>query len=532
MSENFKEVMKFMNLRKKFILSFLIMILSSAQTFAESTYVAGDVIVVLRSSGQVTASSFSVSSTASSFAETNGASLKKIYPALSNAGSEIFALIHSDDIDPEEFSKMLLKDPNVIAASPNQIVRAAVVPNDTSMSQLWGFEAINMPEAWDKEKGSSNVYVAVVDSGIDWTNPDLTANVASDLGFTAKGIAASSYAGFDNYGHGSHVAGIIGAVSNNGEGVAGINWYIRMIPVKVLDSSGSGTTDTVFEGMNYVAQLMSEGYNIRGVNLSIETYIKMAPVHDNLIEFPMWRAFKAIDEYNQAVIVVAAGNQGVAVGEATTYTKRNSKGLIFEKDSYAYPASFKGLNNMISVSAINKNEDLASYSNYKADISAPGGDSGGKILSTWIQNSLFVNSEGVSVNETYGTSMASPHVAGAAALLSANNPDMTAYQIKTCILESAASGGEGLLDVNAAIQYQEYYGTSLISKGTEGDAYSDWRGDSDNSSNNNNKNNGYDDYDYNYDRSNSSGGSGGCNGFMTGIFAVILLYPLARKFMS
>ncbi|MBQ3693335.1 MAG: S8 family serine peptidase [Synergistaceae bacterium] len=518
--------------RKIFLALFTLIFISLSSCSFAYDYVKGDVVVVLRnadSNSRLTASSFSENgagiSAASSFAKSSGAVLTRTYPALSQAGNNIFALIHSDDIDPEEYAKELLKNPNVIAASPNYKVRAAVVPNDTYMSQLWGMTKINMPSAWDKETGSSTVYVAIIDSGIDWTNPDLAANTARDLGFTANGIS-SSQPGFDNYGHGTHVAGTIGAVSNNSAGVAGINWYVRMIPVKVLDSNGGGTTSTVIEGMDYVASLMSEGYNIRALNLSLEAYIKMTPVHDNLIVYPMWQAFKAIDEYNQAVIVVAAGNQTVKIGEPTTYTKREGGSVIFERGCYAYPSSFKGLNNMISVSAANQSGNVASYSNTNANISAPGGDyytDRSIIISTWIQSdsgALFDN--GISLWGEQGTSMAAPHVAGAAALLAAHDPDMTAYQIKQCILNSAASGAEGMLDVNAALDYQEYYGLSLASEGTESYGYEDWKDEPA----------PYDpDYDYDYGTDKKSS-SGGCNGLTAGIFALIILCPIAKKFMS
>lgn len=512
---------------RKFLYSlFTIMFLALSSCSFAYDYIAGDVIVVLRNSDsdvKVTASSFSSPEgigilRASEFADTSGASLSKIYPALSEMSNNIFALIHSNDIDPEEYAKELLKNPNVIAASPNYIVKAAVVPDDTRMSSLWGLDAINMPDAWEKETGSSSVYVAIIDSGIDWTNPDLSANVARSLGFTSKTIT-SSQPGFDDYGHGTHVAGTIGAIGNNGAGIAGINWDVQMIPVKVLNNRGSGTTDTVIEGMNYVAELMSQGYNIRVLNLSLVTYVRMAPVHDTLVTYPMWRAFKAVDEYNKAVLVTAAGNEGIAVGQPTT---RNTEEYV--SGSYVYPASFKGLNNMICVSALNRNGNISSYSNTNADISAPGGDystDGSMILSTWIQNSSYVNNEGISLKSEQGTSMAVPHVAGAAALLSAHDPDMTAYQIKQCILGSAASGGEGILDTDAAITYQESYGLTLQSEGTEGHAYSDWR----------DYNNNYTyDGDSNYNRNNDS--SGGCDGFMMSVFAVIFLYPIAKKFMS
>ena len=501
-----------MNTTKRIIFSALILILafSSYSLAYEYEYTAGDVIVVFDNS-RVTASSL-----------LNSVSVTKIYAALSSkAGNHTYALIHSDDIDPEEFTKELLRNPNVIAASPNYIVRAAVVPDDTYMSDLWGMNAINMPSAWDKEKGSNSVYVAIVDSGIDWTNPELSTNTAKSLGFTASAIS-SSQPGFDNYGHGTHVAGTIGASGNNGAGVAGINWYVRMIPVKVLDSRGSGTTDTVIEGMNYIASLMQEGYNVRAINLSLETYINMKPEHDNLVVYPMWRAFKEIDEYNQAIIVCAAGNEGVVTGQPTTKSTPT-----YSSGSYVYPASFTGLNNMLSVSAVNGSGEISSYSNTNASISAPGGDinrDGSGIVSTWLQNSTYLTSEGIALRRLYGTSMAAPHVSGAAALLAAHDSSMTAYQIKQCLLRSVSSYGEGMLDVDAALRYQEYYGASLSSEGTEDYGYENW----------NNNSTHYDPYEpyYPYDENNNSSSSGGCNGFMLAGFAVIMILPLARKFMS
>ena len=495
---------------KKIILALLIISLA-IPAYAEN-YIAGDIVVVLKSSNSDGAGTLK----AASFAQTNGAMLTKIFPALSETNNEIFALIHSDDADPEELSRELLKNPDVAAASPNYIVRAAVIPNDTRYSELWGMENINMPSAWDKETGSNNVYVAIVDTGIDWENPDLTANTASELGYNALNSSSSSR---DDNGHGTHVAGTIGAVGNNDLGVTGVNWNVKMIPVKVLDGDGYGTIASVIGGLNYVANLMSQGYNVRAVNNSLETYAPVKPTYDNLVREPLWRAFKVIDEYNRAVIVVAAGNHKTAVGKPTTRTEQDSGGVLFYPNYYVYPASFTGLNNMLTVSACNQSGQVSTYSNTNADITAPGGDSSGDgslILSTWPQTLLNNILGGVSLNAIQGTSMATPHVAGAVALLAAHDNSMTAYQIKTCILESRNMNyAEGLLDVSAAIEYQETYSSSLQREGTGG--YDDWRN-----------------YDANEDSNNGTGegSSGGCNGFTWGAFAIIMFCPLVKKFMS
>ena len=512
-----------------------LVILSLAIPVYAENYVAGDVIVVLKSpniDGKIKASSFNSDGAgtlkAASFAKTSGAILTKTFPALSEAKNEIFAVIHSDDANPEEFSRELLKNPDVIAASPNYIVRATATPNDTEYSYLWGMEFINMPSAWDKETGSSSVYVAILDSGIDWTNPDLSTNVASDLAYNAVNTSLSA---MDDYGHGTHVAGTVGAIGNNNLGVVGVNWNVKMIPVKVLGSDGYGSVEGVIAGVNYVANLISQGYNIRALNLSLATYSRMTPTHDNLVQEPLWRAFKTIDDYNKAIIIVAAGNEAVAVGRPTTRNYYEGGELIYTPGCYVYPASFTGLNNMLSVSASDKNGELPTYSNTNANITAPGGDYNydrSLILSTWPQSGTnSITYEGVSLEGLQGTSMASPHVTGAAALLAAHRPTMTAYQIKTCLLETRnMSYSEGMLDVAAALNYQENYSSSLAEKGNEGvEEYNDWEDYNTPSNSNNNISD-------NLDGGSEDDGLGGCNGLMCGAAAIILFFPLVKKFMS
>ena len=126
---------------------------------------------------------------------------------------------------------------------------------------------INAPEAWDIATGSSDVYVAIIDAGIDDTNPDLTDNVATEYGTNTLNAGASAR---DDYGHGTHVAGIIGAKGNNGIGIAGINWNVKMISIKALNSSGDGSFQSVISAINYVVGLLNRGVNVRAVNMSME----------------------------------------------------------------------------------------------------------------------------------------------------------------------------------------------------------------------------------------------------------------------
>ena len=451
---------------------------------ASNDYTEGDTLVVLKPSGTLNASSFTASGAgtlqASEFATASGGEVKRIYPALSESGKGIFMLMHSDTEDPEAFSAMLLKNPEVLAASPNYKVRAAMIPNDPHYDSCWGMEYINAPSAWDSATGSKSVYVAIIDSGIDYTNPDLTDNVTREYGINTINSDAST---LDDYGHGTHVAGTIGAKGNNGMGVAGINWDVTMIPVKVLNSSGTGTFESVIAGIEYVTELIQSGVNIKAVNMSLETYIRVAPERDTMVKFPLWRAFKALDETNEAVIVVAAGNHSQVVGQPS---ERYYDSTVSGAGYYVYPASFTGLYNMISVSALTRLGTTATYSNTGADVSAPGGEltsllSSAGILSTWLQSSTSnIASDGVSLRSAQGTSMAAPHIAGAAALLASIMPEMTAYQLKQSILRTNAStaslrvASDGEFDLNASLSYQYSYGDSLPEIGTQWADYDDY----------------------------------------------------------
>ncbi len=500
----------------------LILVLMLAVSSSAQEYTPGDVIVVLKpqTEGEITASS--ISAAASEFAGSLSASVKEFYPALSANGGA-FMMIHSESEDAENLSAMLRENPKVAAVSPNYIIHAAIVPNDSAYSECWGMEEINAPSAWNVSTGSDNVYVAIIDSGVDHTNPDLAENVATQYSYNTIGTEQNN--AMDDYGHGTHVAGTIGARGNNSIGVAGVNWNVKIIPVKALNERGNGTISTVINAMNYVTGLINQGVNIRAVNLSLETYLKLEPTHDNLVALPLWRAFKIMDDTNKAVIVVAAGNYKQTIGVPST----SAYGSVPGAGYYVYPASFRGLDNMISVSALDRIPIIgttytALFSNDGADVSAPGVD----IVSTWLQSSSGnVRSDGVSLRSSQGTSMAAPHIAGAAALLSSINPNMTAYQLKQSIMRINGASGSSVkaasdseFDLTASISYQESNKNVLPSVGKEGRSYDD-----------------YDDYETQEytetitDRDNGSSSSG-CSSLSFGIIGAFAVLMLARKRMS
>lgn len=325
----------------------------------------------------------------------------------------------------EQFSK----DPNVLYAEPNYRVRKAVTPNDPRFSDQWGLTQTSAPVAWDIYTGptssANSLIVAVLDTGITYTHPDLQANLWTNPGEICgnnidddnNGIIDDCYGA--NYGgtrpvgdpwdddtadsHGTHLAGIIGAVGNNGTGITGVNWNVRIMAVKFLHGSdGEGDLSDALKGAQYA---IDNGAKI--INMSFEVEIAPRSLHDAI----------TAAEAAGVLVVTAAGNSGYDL----------------EKHSI-YPASIISQNNL-AVAASNQNDHLASYSNYglhAVGLTAPGGlnsETPSAILSTvWLDNGA------TQYRTTAGTSMAAPHVSGAAALIWNRNPTLTAQQVKARIL--------------------------------------------------------------------------------------------------
>lgn len=322
------------------------------------------------------------------------------------------------------------KDPNVEYAEPNYIVRKSVLPNDPRYSDQWGHTKISSPAAWDIATGSTNIIVAVLDTGIDYSHDDLAGNMWVNPGETpgngtdddGNGVVDDIYGA--NFGgtspgnpmdddiadsHGTHVAGIIGAVGNNGVGVSGVNWGVRLMAVKFLHgSAGEGYTDDAVSGIMYAvdngARVINCSFEIGEYSSSLEGAIK--------------------DADSKGVIVVsAAGNSN----------------LLIDNISVS-PASIKTANN-ITVASTTSSDIRSSFSNYgraTVDVAAPGSD----ILSTtnhcqdedW--NNVCENGTVRTRGYDYlsGTSMAAPQVSGLAALIWSNHTSISHYQVKGRIL--------------------------------------------------------------------------------------------------
>ena len=316
----------------------------------------------------------------------------------------------------EKAITILMKNPSVEFAEPNYIYSADSHPDDPQMSELWGMHNVGQSggtpdadidavEAWDVRTDASDIIVGIIDTGIDPLHEDLAANIwfnpgeiDGDAGIDDDGngyiddiwgwnFVNGDNDPFDDNGHGTHVAGTIGGIGNNGKGVAGVVWSVKLMALKFLDETGRGETDDAVEAVLYAASM--------GV-----------PITNN-----SWGGGKksltlqrAID-ISGSLFVASAGNWN------TSKTQ--------------YPAGYS-LDNIISVAASDANDEKASFSNYGSrwvDLAAPGVD----VLSSLPGNTYDFKS---------GTSMAAPHVAGVAAMVMAEYPGLTPTGVKVHIMDS------------------------------------------------------------------------------------------------
>jgi hypothetical protein len=313
--------------------------------------------------------------------------------------------------------------PDVLYAEPNYRIHTDAIPNDSRFSELWGLDNtgqssgtadadIDAPEAWNISTGSSNIVVGVIDSGVDYNHPDLAANIWTNPGEIAGNGIDDDGDGFvddvhgynfvanngnpmDDLGHGTHVAGTIGAIGNNGTGVAGVNWHVQIMAIKFISAAGSGTDAAAIGAINYAAMMHSRGVNIKLTSNSWGGGSFSQALQDAI----------AATQKQGMLFIAAAGNSNV-----NTDTSPN------------YPSGYP-LDNIISVAASDRNDARASFSNYGAttvDLTAPGVS----VLSTTPNNTYSVYS---------GTSMATPHVAGVAALAWSIAPSATYQQIRDAI---------------------------------------------------------------------------------------------------
>jgi subtilisin family serine protease len=383
----------------------------------------------------------------------------------------------------EEVRRALQRDSSVRSVEPNFIQRMippaeAAGPFPTSSPepgyplQAWNYEMIRLPEAWDVTTGSAMVTVAVVDDGTRFDHWDLADNLTSDgfdfvdpyqLPGCTSGLfdnagdgdgpdpdptTPASYSvqwstfpcviGEETFGaHGAHVAGTIGAVGNNG-GVTGVNWSVSIRPVRALGTFGAGTTWGISQGILYAAGLPAED----GTGGTVQ-----APYPADIINMSFGGTSESLVQRDAVEAAAAAGCLMVAAG--------GNEGTSAPHYPSAYPE-------VMGVSAVNPYFDRALYSNWGSyiDIAAPGGSTPGRHDSThWVFSTLWNFSQTLPAwGFASGTSMATPHVSGVAALILANEPGLSLGQLRSRLLDNANPigpsdyFGAGLLDAYASLR--------------------------------------------------------------------------------
>ncbi|NLD97645.1 MAG: S8 family serine peptidase [Synergistaceae bacterium] len=415
-------------MKKRIIIAILAIFVGTTPLFAAETvmgeFVDGEALVVLEapvlSASKVALFNEAVTSSAESVAASVGAQALQTYGAIAMRSGKNIVHIRSEHKTTEELIAELETISGVISAWPNYISRASLVPSDPKFNKQWGLRYINAAEAWDITTGEAGIFVAVIDSGIDYMHEDLAGNIGRDLdgnlGFDAVNKDADP---IDDHGHGTHVAGIIGAVGNNGIGVTGVNWKVSLLAVKVLDSEIRGNDAGIIAGLNYVLEQKERGLNIRVANMSLTGWRE--PILDQE-KNPYGAACKALSDAG-VILVVAAGNEKQNLDSPDEYYDWSNFRWVDLRGKRPYPACFT-FENMITVGSMAGDRAPSSFTNFSPNfvhLAAPGTD----IPSTWPGNEYKV---------IEGTSMATPHVTGTAALIAARFPRKSAPEIKARIV--------------------------------------------------------------------------------------------------
>lgn len=316
---------------------------------------------------------------------------------------------------------------DVTIVEPNYIRQAQATPNDPGYSDQFHYNNIELPKAWDITKGSSDVIVAVVDSGVYVSHPDLEEKLfegydfVSDIDNSGDGDGIDSNpddpGNPDNLGesdfHGTHVAGTVAADTNNGTGVAGAGWDTSIMPLRVLGIDGAGTNADIFEAVRYAAGLSNDSGRLPSKTANIIN-LSLGGGGRSEIEQDLYNQVRAKGIF----IIAAAGNE--------------------ETDALSFPAAYDGV---VSVSASDPQNNLAFYSNFGStiDVAAPGGEIKLKpngdpidgILSTYADTDSGSREPGFAL--LHGTSMAAPHMSGVVALMLAVYPDLTPSDLDALI---------------------------------------------------------------------------------------------------
>jgi subtilisin family serine protease len=350
--------------------------------------------------------------------------------------SGLYVVQLAGDVSVDEALRRAADDPRVAYAEPDYLITPMVTPNDSMFNEMWGLSNSGVPfgkagadigatSAWDLTTGSDDVVIAITDTGSDLTHPDLSANawvnpreipgnsVDDDANGLVDDVNGWNFLGNNNQLvedlftdlHGTHVAGTIGAVGNNGVGTTGVAWRVKLMSLKFLGST-PGTSSNAIKCINYATEQRRRGVNVRVINAS-------------------WGGSSDSQSLREAIS--AAGNVGIVFVCAA-----GNGGTDFVSDDIDvtpdFPAAWsKDVSSIITVAALDRFDSYWSSSNYghtSVTVAAPGVS----ILST---------TPGAGYQLRTGTSMATPHVAGTVALLAAYNPSLTPAEIRDRIVRTA-----------------------------------------------------------------------------------------------
>ncbi|WP_301170563.1 S8 family peptidase [Brevibacillus nitrificans] len=319
-----------------------------------------------------------------------------------------FIIIKSRSLTTKQLMKKLAEHPDSVFAEPNFLLLPNRTPNDPYYTEYqWNLPLIGMEQSWDVSEGSSDVIVAVVDTGVDMEHPEFEGKLVEGYN-----VLDGSNKPQDDNGHGTHVSGVIAAKTNNKDGIAGMTWKSKLMPIKAIGADGSGSAVDIAQGIYWATD---HGADV--INLSVGNYTSSA-------------ALKEACKYaydNNVVLVAASGNDA--------------------SDQPSYPAAY---DEVLSVAAVDHLKERADFSNFGdyVDVAAPGVD----IPSTYIYSDYASLS---------GTSMACPHVAALAALVRSVHPDMKSHDVMELIRSSALDLGPpghdqlygfGMIDVNRTLR--------------------------------------------------------------------------------
>ncbi|MGE5701384.1 MAG: S8 family peptidase [Clostridia bacterium] len=316
-------------------------------------------------------------------------------------------IIKSHSFTTQQLMQHFAEHPDSVFAEPNYLLLPNRKPNDSMYRPYqWNLPMIGMEKSWDISQGSSNVIVAVVDTGVDLDHPEFKGKLVKGYNFIDN-----SNVPMDDNGHGTHVSGVIAARTNNKTGIAGMSWNSKIMPIKAIGSDGSGSAFDIAQGIYWATD---HGADV--INLSVGNYTSSAALKE---------ACKYAFDHN-VVLVAASGNDA--------------------SSQPSYPAAYKEVMSVAAVDHRKKQADFSNYGDY-VDVAAPGVD----IASTYISSDYAALS---------GTSMACPHVTALASLIRSVQPGMKNTEVIKLIQRTAVdlgppgkdqAYGYGLINVNQAL---------------------------------------------------------------------------------